>query len=67
MFGEQRARELMLNPNDKAAYLTLVNGERGEYTMKCAGCGKSIQTYESDILKHVRTCEQLRSLSQGGK
>ena len=57
-----RARELMLNPEDRAAYLRLMlQGERGDFTVQCPDCSARMQTYESDVLKHVRTCVALRA------
>ena len=57
---ERRARELMLMPLDKAAYIRLMEGQRSEYQVQCPCCLVWIKTYETEILKHVRTCKALR-------
>lgn len=58
---ETRARELMLDPADKAAYMRLMGGDRGDYHVYCPGCQVRLDTYETTILRHVRTCVQLRT------
>jgi hypothetical protein len=58
---EKRARELMLFPDERKAFLKLMTkGDRGEYHIYCPACKSRIETYELTILKHVRTCKELR-------
>jgi len=58
---EQRARELMLFPDEKAAYIRLLTiGGRTEFEIICPDCHSKFQSYETETLKHVRLCKLLR-------
>lgn len=59
---EERAREFMLTPIEQAAYVRLMNNDRSEYQVLCPGCLRWVETYESDIVKHVRTCDALKGM-----
>ena len=58
---EVRAAELLLNDVDRASYLKLMNGRRGEFTVTCEACGRTFQSYEKDTIDHIRSCERLRA------
>jgi hypothetical protein len=63
-----RARELMLNPADKAAYLRLMlQGGRTEFQVICPDCGERFESYETNTLRHVRQCVALRSAAGDGR
>lgn len=55
----ERARQLMLTPVQRAAFVTL--SVYADARRKCPSCGQPINRYESERVTHARLCKQLRS------
>lgn len=56
---QTRARELLLNPINTLAFIVL--NQHADVNGTCPSCGTGISGYESDRLKHARTCMELLS------
>lgn len=64
--NETRARELMLDVTDRLAFIRLMTvGDRGDYHVYCPDCGARLETYETTVLRHVRTCKALQTAAKG--
>lgn len=55
---ERRARELMLTPEQRKAFVELCD-YLGDMVGNCPSCGEQVDRYESDRVVHSRTCKEL--------